>query len=454
MTSNNGDFMARYLSEGPERGAPAGPTLSTQVPVIPSVVPPAQPRMEPSTPPRAAAPPATTPQSTAPAQQSVPAAAAPAQPHSVPTAAPPAPGPTAQVRPAEVSSPLPDGESRSAAPAPPAAAGLAGMSAAQRWAPQADPHAAAAYTHQQIQVGEVVKTRRRPPEMGWRKAVHAASRGLVNLGPGPAERTLRDHTSRITTNIPGNYQISAISIKGGVGKTTAVAAVGTVFRQIRNEPTIAIDANPTYGGLGRLLAPTKKSCIREFLGHAEVTNYSIARQYFGLSESGLEVLAGNQNVADPLALTPETFADAVARTRGFYQLSLVDCGAEIDHPVIPAVLSASHALMIVGSMNIEGGLAVEKTVDWLAARNGHDLLKRSVIVLNDAYRCANKKFIIHLTQTLGPRVRAVKVIPFDAQLRDAQPLDYGALAPRTRSALIDLAAELADGFPTAGALSG
>lgn len=450
MTTNNGDFMARYLSEGPERGAPAGPTLPAQDPVIPSLAPQAQPPLEPWTPPREAAPPATTPQSTAPAQQSLPAAA-PA--HSEPAAAPPAQGPNAQVRPAGASSQLPDGESRSAAPAPPAAAGHQGMSAAERWAPQADPHAAA-YTHQQIQVGEVVKTRRRPPEMGWRKAVHAATHGLVNLGPGPAERTLRDHTSRIATNIPGNYQISAISIKGGVGKTTAVAAVGTVFRQIRNEPTIAIDANPTYGGLGRLLAPTKQSCIRDFLGHADVTNYSIARQYFGLSESGLEVLAGNQNVADPLALTPETFADAVARTRGFYQLSLVDCGAEIDHPVIPAVLSASNALMIVGSMNIEGGLAVEKTVDWLAARNGHELLKRSVIVLNDAYRCANKRFITHLTQTLGPRVRAVKVIPFDAHLRDAQPLDYGALAPRTRSALIDLAAELADGFPTAGALTG
>lgn len=77
-----------------------------------------------------------------------------------------------------------------------------------------------------------------------------------------------------------------------------------------------------------------------------------------------------------------------------------------------------------------------------------------MIVLNDAYRCANKKFITHVTQTLGPRVAAVKVIPFDAHLRDAQPLDFGGLRPRTRAALIDLAAELADGFPTAGALHG
>lgn len=452
MMSDNGDFMARYLPEGPERGASVGQPLRAGEPaVIPSLVPAEEPRVDPAPPPGEAAPPAGAPQFTPPPQQSPPVSP---PPHGERAAAPPAPGPHAQVGAGGRRSWLPDGESSPpTAETAPATTGHQGVSAAQRWAPQADAHAAA-YTHKQIQVGEVVKARRRPPEMGWRKGVYVATNHLVNLGPGPAERTLRDHKARITTNIPGNYQISAICIKGGVGKTTAVAAVGTAFRQIRNEPTIAIDANPTYGSLGRLIAPAKKASIREFLGHADVTNYSIARQYFGLSEVGLEVLAGNQNVANPLTLTPETFTETLARIRGFYQLSLVDCGAEIDHQVIPAVLSESNALMIVGSMNVEGGLAVETTLDWLAARNGHELLKRSVIVLNDAYRCATAKFVTHLTQTLGPRVRAVKVIPFDAHLRDAQPLDFGALAPRTRSALIDVAAELADGFPTAGTLTG
>ena len=96
-----------------------------------------------------------------------------------------------------------------------------------------------------------------------------------------------------------------------------------------------------------------------------------------------------------------TFTDTVSRTRRFYQLVLIDCGAEIEHSVIPAVLSASDALMIVGSCSVEGGLAVETTIDWLAARNGHELLKRSVVVLNDSYRSASKDFISHVTDDAG-----------------------------------------------------
>ena len=73
---------------------------------------------------------------------------------------------------------------------------------------------------------------------------------------------------------------------------------------------------------------------------------------------------------------------------------------------------------------------METTIDWLAARNGHELLKRSVVVLNDAYRCANKTFITHVTETLGKRVHSVKTVPWDAHLRDAATLDFPALNRR------------------------
>jgi MinD-like ATPase involved in chromosome partitioning or flagellar assembly len=155
-----------------------------------------------------------------------------------------------------------------------------------------------------------------------------------------------------------------------------------------------------------------------------------------------------------MALEGRTFTATVSRTRRFYQLALIDCGAEIEHPMFPAVLSASDALMIVGSCSVEGGLAVETTIDWLAARNGHELLKRSVVVLNDAYRSASTNFITHVTETLGKRVHSVKTVPWDAHLRDAPTLDFPALRRRTQLAFIELAAELAGGFPTAGALAG
>lgn len=164
-------------------------------------------------------------------------------------------------------------------------------------------------------------------------------------------------------------------------------------------------------------------------------------------------MPGNQNVANPMDLDKDVFYDTAELTRRFYQLTLVDCGAEVETEFFKTVLSNTDALMIIGSCNAEGGLAIETTVEWLAARNGHELLKRSVIVLNDIHDCASKAFISHITETLGPRVRSVKTIPWDAHLRDADTLDFPALHKRTRLAFLELAAELAEGFPTAGALS-
>lgn len=324
----------------------------------------------------------------------------------------------------------------------------------QRWAPRADLQNAGSAPTRHVQVEEVVKRRREPAEMGWRKAVFTCTGGLVNLGAGPHERQLRDWKARVTSNIPGNYQIATVSVKGGVGKTRVTAGVGTVFADVRGEHPIAIDADTTYGGLGRFVDPHALTSIRDFLAAKEVVvDYPKARHFTGQNKQGLEVLSGNQNVANPMELTKKTFFDTIEVVRRFYQLLLVDCGHEVETDFFKAVLSVSDALMIIGSCTAEGGLAIERTVDWLAARNGHELLKRSVIVLNDAHDSATKAFISHITETVGPRVRSVKVIPWDAHLRDADTLDFAALNKRTRLAFLELAAELAEGFPTAGALS-
>jgi MinD-like ATPase involved in chromosome partitioning or flagellar assembly len=115
------------------------------------------------------------------------------------------------------------------------------------------------------------------------------------------------------------------------------------------------------------------------------------------------------------------------------------------------VLSAVDALVIVGSMNFDGAAAAEQTIDWLATRNAHELLRRSVVVLNDVYHCQNQKFVTMVRNSLGPRVGAVKTIPWDAHLRDGAVLDFDALRRPTQLAYIDLAAWLAQGFIPAGA---
>jgi hypothetical protein len=101
-------------------------------------------------------------------------------------------------------------------------------------------------------------------------------------------------------------------------------------------------------------------------------------------------------------------------------------------------------------MQAEHARAAGKTIEWLAVRNGHDLLKRTVVALNDAFRGQTRAFVTtDITKQFRPYVQAVKVIPWDRHLRDAATLDFGALRRRTQLAYIALAAELASGFAQA-----
>jgi MinD-like ATPase involved in chromosome partitioning or flagellar assembly len=298
---------------------------------------------------------------------------------------------------------------------------------------------------------ELVKSRTLPPEMGWRKAVYVSTGHLVNLGAGPAERALRDQIASIGSNIPGNYTIAVVSIKGGVGKTRTAAGIGTVYATYRTEPVLALDANPTYGSLGRIIDARATASIREYMSDEHVNTYPKARSYTGKNRQGLEVLAANQNVANPLALSDQLFTDTLHSAQRFYQLTVVDCGNHIEHHVMRGVLAAADSLLIVGTMNYDGAEAAEKTIDWFAARNMHDLLRRSALVLNDVNRCYHHDFFTKVRERLEPRVGGVTLIPFDKHLRDSAELDFDALRPRTRGAYIELAAWLAQGFATAPA---
>lgn len=298
----------------------------------------------------------------------------------------------------------------------------------------------------------LVRSRKVPPAMGWRHAVWVGSAHAINLGAGAYEQALIDDQALIASNIPGNYQIAFLSVRGGVGKTATCAGVGTAFAKYRTDQVIAIDANPTYGGLGRLIDPRATTSIAEFSRDERITTYPMARQHTGKNPQGLEVLPSNQNVSNQFHLTSGVFGSTLGRTRRFYQLALVDCGPEIEHEAMSAVIGAADALVIVGTMNYDGAAAAETTINWLAARNKHDLLRRSMLVLNDVYHNAAKPFVEKVSQTLGKRVGSVATIPWDEHVRDAAVLDWEALRTPTERAYISVAAQLAKGFPTAGSV--
>ncbi|WP_139830917.1 hypothetical protein [Mycobacterium paraense] len=132
----------------------------------------------------------------------------------------------------------------------------------------------------------LVKPRKLPPEMGWRKTVYTLTGHSLNLGAGPAEPRLRDQIAAIGADIPGNYQIGSVSVNSGIGKTRTTAGIGTAFALYRTKPVVAIDAHPTYGNLGRLIDPHATASIRGFMADTQMVAYPKARSYTGKHAKG------------------------------------------------------------------------------------------------------------------------------------------------------------------------
>jgi hypothetical protein len=67
---------------------------------------------------------------------------------------------------------------------------------------------------------ELADPRLNAPQIGWRRTVHKATGGHVNLGPSRRERLRKEIQEQIRQPIVGDFRIAVLSIKGGVGKTT------------------------------------------------------------------------------------------------------------------------------------------------------------------------------------------------------------------------------------------
>ena len=121
----------------------------------------------------------------------------------------------------------------------------------------------------------------------------------------------------------------------------------------------------------------------------------------------------------------------------------------MDSPVTQEVLRDLDALLVVSSPWRDGAAAAGQTMDWLAARGLTGLLQRTVIVLNDSDGHADKRARSILAQQFGSHGQTVIEVPFDRHLRPGGVIDRTSeMSPATRRRFIEIAAALADHFPS------
>jgi MinD-like ATPase involved in chromosome partitioning or flagellar assembly len=301
----------------------------------------------------------------------------------------------------------------------------------------------------ELSSAKLIKQVKRRPQSGWRKAVYVASGHLINVGESPADVHRRELIARVNQPLRGCYKIAMLSLKGGVGKTTTTTTLGSTFASLRGDRVIAVDANPDRGTLSQKIPLETTATVRHLLRDADrIHRYSDIRAYTSQGPSRLEVLASEQDPAVSEAFSEDDYRRTVALLEHFYNIVLTDCGTGLMHSAMKGVLDIADSLVIVSSGSVDGARSASATLDWLDVHGYRDLVARSVAVINSVRPGSGSVDLDKLAQHFGARCRAVCRIPFDPHLEEGAEIELDRLAAPTRLALLELAATVADAFPS------
>jgi MinD-like ATPase involved in chromosome partitioning or flagellar assembly len=369
---------------------------------------------------------------------------------------PPAPGPRwgNPEPPRHQAPPLPQHPAQPASQRPPARedwpAGPGPGGEPRQWNDQsiAPGHAGSWSYVDSIRPDELVPTRKIPPRKGWRKVVYKSTFGLINFGQSPDERRLAELETKIRSLLRGRYKIGVLG-KGGVGKTTIAAGVGSIFAELRQDDrVVAIDADTAFGKLGLRVDPNAKGSYWELAADQQLHTFADVRSRVGNNPAGLFVLAGESSTARRRVLDPQIYREATNRLDNHFTLSIIDCGSTMDAAVTREVLRDLDALIVVSSMWVDGASAAAQTMELLANSGHTGLLHRTVVVLNDSDGHADKRTREVLHEQFSQRGQLVVEVPFDRHLRPAGVIDVqNQVDKTTRRRFIEIAAAIAEHFP-------
>jgi MinD-like ATPase involved in chromosome partitioning or flagellar assembly len=285
------------------------------------------------------------------------------------------------------------------------------------------------------------------PVSGWRRALLRLSGGVLNPGPGPAERHQRELLHRIRRPLLQTRHIAVVSMKGGVGKTTVATLLGLVLAENRGDRVIAVDANPDAGTLADRLTGESAVTVRDLVRDLDqVDRWSAVSHYTSLV-GRLQVLASEQDPAAGGGCTRAEYERVCALLERYFNIIITDSGTGFLHPAMAGTLDRAHNLIIVGAPTVDGAGRASKTLDWLWSNGFGRLAVDAVAVLSSA-RSSAEVDSARIREHFAARCRAVVDIPHDPLLAVGGRVELARLQPATREAAFQLAALMADAFGT------
>ncbi len=193
----------------------------------------------------------------------------------------------------------------------------------------------------------------------------------------------------------GAFPIAVLNLKGGVGKTAVVEALGSTFAEARDDRIIAVDIDAgdlvdRHGRRGPL-------SMADLVSDNAVTRHMDVRAHTYMNSCGLEVL-GLPEYAHTNSI------DAIRKTR--------------------------------------------TTLEWLSNKGYRKLIGSTVLAINHVQPTKLETVAGKELEQLSAHVAATVVLPFDRHLHEGKGIGLDKLSKDSRRGHLELAAALADMFPS------
>jgi len=270
----------------------------------------------------------------------------------------------------------------------------------------------------------------------WRRLAD----GLLRPGAAEAMRRERDLVARIRGRCTAPRVVSVLAGKGGVGTTTAAAAIGLVLAALRHDATALVDPRHATASLGRRLA-----------GQPAPTVDGLAVRERGRPATVPLRVAGALDVVDGAPWHRPVRGDVLTATldelRDAHAFTIVDVGT---HPTdnTRLVLGRTHRAVVVTTPTAQAEEAVRVALLRIRAVVP-DLLGTVVLAVAGLTPRPDTRAPDRLAATLGLPPARIVAVPYDPALRGGGALDPARLRPATRIAFLRLAGLVVDpGEPT------
>lgn len=284
-----------------------------------------------------------------------------------------------------------------------------------------------------------------PTRSTWQNVLSGI--GRLSVGPDARrkyETSLRD---RVRAPVRSAFPIAVVGLKGGVGKTTVVEALGSIFAQVRDDRVIAVDL--AGGDLAGRHGRRNRLSLFDLVAGAAAARYIDARTHTCGNSSGLEMLGLPDHVNSDWLMSRDAIVKAFTILRSRYSVMLIDCGSALKSSMMEAVLSESRALVVVTSASIDAVRKTKTTLKWLRHNGYQDLIESAVLAINRTEKGKPNRLAVkeldRLAQQFSPQ--RVVTLPFDRHVHQGREITLKQLSKGSRRRYLELAAALADMFP-------